>query len=73
MIIVILAAGVIALLAAVGAVGTNRPRHDDETERFHRAAQLTSDWARSGVTRPVMLDEATPAGSRDPAQESVTT
>lgn len=57
MLVVLVALAVILLLVLLGSFGS-RARRNDETERFHRAAHLTSEWARAGVTQPVLLDEA---------------
>jgi hypothetical protein len=44
-----------------------RDRRLQEVDRFHRAGQITSDWARAGVTRPVLVDDAAPRDDADPA------
>lgn len=40
----------------VGLAGTalGRHRHFNEVDRFHRASRMTSEWARAGVTRPII-------------------
>jgi hypothetical protein len=55
-IVIAVAAGIVVLVAAA----FGRHRHFSEVDRFHRASRMTSEWARSGVTRPVMapLDQS---------------
>jgi hypothetical protein len=62
------------LLAAAIVVGAialllprfGRDRRLHEVDRFHRAGQITSGWARDAVTQPVLVDDAAP---RDQAAE----
>jgi hypothetical protein len=57
---VLLAAAVVVGLAAfiLPRFGNDRRLH--EVDRFHRAGQITSEWARSGVTQPVLVEDAAP-------------
>jgi hypothetical protein len=51
---------VVALITAVGAlvlVGLGRSRHFNDIDRFHRASAMTTEWARQGVTTPVIAEE----------------
>ena len=51
---------IVALVGtAVGAllVGLGRGRRFDEVARFHRASAMTTEWARRGVTTPVIATE----------------
>jgi hypothetical protein len=56
------------LLAAAIVVGAialllprfGRDRRLHEVDRFHRAGQITSGWARDAVTQPVLVDDAAP-------------
>ena len=57
MITVLLAVVIAAALLGLGRLLLGRSRTDDEVERFHRARQMTTDWARAGVTQPVFADE----------------
>lgn len=50
LIVIAIGAGIVALSAAA----FSRHRHFNEVDRFHRASRMTSEWARSGVTRPVI-------------------
>lgn len=56
-----LAVVVAAVIVGMGSLYLGRPRRDDEVERFHRARQMTTEWARSGVSRPRLVDDAMPA------------
>lgn len=50
LIVIAVGAGIVLLAATA----FSRHRHFNEVDRFHRASQMTSEWARSGVTRPVI-------------------
>ena len=66
LIVIAVGAGIVVLSAAA----FSRHRHFNEVDRFHRASRMTSEWARSGVTRPVIappedtVDGAESNGSR---------
>ena len=50
----------VVVAAAVVMAGTwiwQPRRRDEEIERFHRARQMTTEWARDGVTRPIFADD----------------
>jgi hypothetical protein len=51
-VLIVIAVG--AGIAVLAATALSRHRHFNEVDRFHRASQMTSEWARSGVTRPVI-------------------
>lgn len=51
-VLLVIAAATIVVIAAAAAV--SRSRHFNEVERFHRASRMTSEWARNGVTKPVV-------------------
>ena len=53
LIVIAVGAGIIVLAAAA----FSRSRHFNEVDRFHRASRMTSEWARSGVTRPVIAEQ----------------
>jgi len=59
---------IVALVAAAAGlllVGLGRSRRFDEVERFHRASAMTTEWARRGVTSPVIaVDEPAEDGER---------
>jgi len=46
-----------AILIGSGAVALGRGRHFNDVERFHRARGITTGWARSGMTRPVVGEQ----------------
>ena len=51
---------VVAIAVAVVAVlvpALSRQRRFNEVDRFHRARAMTTEWARSGVTRPVVSQQ----------------
>jgi hypothetical protein len=58
----VLALLVAAAIIGIGSLLTGRHRYDDEVERFHRARHLTTEWARSGVGRPQLVDDAAEGG-----------
>jgi hypothetical protein len=75
-----LAAAVVvgAIALVLPRLGNDRRLH--EVDRFHKAGQITSDWARAGVTAPVLVDDAAPrddaalpdeAGRADDAEPSL--
>jgi hypothetical protein len=64
MILALLAVVIVVALALVVVRVPSGLRHGDETERFHRAASLTSEWARDGITRPVDTRQFDPATQR---------
>ena len=48
---------VIAVGAIVGgaiALVIGNSRRFDEVDRFHRASRMTTEWARAGVTKPLL-------------------
>jgi hypothetical protein len=57
---VLLAAAVVVGAIALALPRFGRDRRLQEVDRFHRAGQITSDWARAGVTRPPLVDDAAP-------------
>ena len=62
LIVIAVGAGIVVLAATA----FSRSRHFNEVDRFHRASRMTSEWARNGVTRPVIAE---PEDAHD-AQES---
>ena len=55
---------VVAIAVAVVAVlvpALSRQRRFNEVDRFHRARAMTTEWARSGVTRPVVSQPQEPS------------
>lgn len=57
---VLLAAAVIVGIVALILPRFGRDHRLQEVDRFHRAGQITSGWARAGVTQPVLVDDAVP-------------
>jgi hypothetical protein len=65
-VLIVIAVGVgIVLLAATA---FSRNRHFNEVDRFHRASRMTSEWARTGVTRPVIAEQEEDRDARDTHQ-----
>jgi hypothetical protein len=62
-VLIVIAVG--AGIVIVSAAAFSRHRHFNEVDRFHRASRMTSEWARSGVTRPVIAEQD---GARDSAE-----
>jgi hypothetical protein len=50
----------VAFLGALALAALGRSRRFNEIDRFHRASRMTTEWARSGVTRPVIALQETP-------------
>jgi hypothetical protein len=50
----------VAFLGALALAALGRSRRFNEVDRFHRASRMTTEWARSGVTRPVIASQETP-------------
>ena len=55
-VLVVVLAAVAVLLGVAGVVVAGR-RGFDDVEGFHRARDITSGWARDGVTRPLIADD----------------
>lgn len=51
-VLVIVAVG--AAIAGLGLLALGHRSRFDDVDRFHRASQMTSEWARTAVTRPVV-------------------
>jgi hypothetical protein len=67
---VLLAAAVIVCAVALVLPRLGRDHRLHEVDRFHRAGQITSGWARAGVTQPVLVDDAAPRDEdAEPAAE----
>jgi hypothetical protein len=62
-----LAAAVVVGCAALILPRLARDHRLQEVDRFHRAGQITSDWAQAGVTKPVLVDDAAPDDKDDEA------
>ena len=54
-VLIVIAVGAGIVLLAVTAF--SRHRHFNEVDRFHRASRMTTEWARNGVTRPVIAEQ----------------
>lgn len=54
MLAVMLVIAVAALAGGVAALLLGNRRRFTEVDRFHRASRMTSEWARNGVTSPVL-------------------
>jgi hypothetical protein len=50
--LIIIAVG--AIVGGAVALVLGNGRRFDEVERFHRASRMTTEWARAGVTAPVL-------------------
>jgi hypothetical protein len=62
LIVIAVGAGIILLAATA----FSRHRHFSEVDRFHRASRMTTEWARSGVTRPVISEPEDAHDAREP-------
>jgi hypothetical protein len=50
--VIVIAVGAIVGGAVALVIGNSR--RFDEVDRFHRASRMTTEWARRGVTKPVL-------------------
>jgi hypothetical protein len=65
----LLIAAVVVGVAALALPRFGRNRRLEEVDRFHRAGEITSGWARAGVTQPVLVDDAAPRDETPDAPE----
>ena len=66
MLAVLIVIAVVAFIAVFVTAGLGRQRRFNEVDRFHRASQMTSAWARNGVTTPVIASDEEPREARTP-------
>jgi hypothetical protein len=66
-VLIVIAVGAGLVVLAGTALG--RHRHFNEVDRFHRASRMTSEWARAGVTRPVIAPPEQSDGRADAGAE----
>ena len=57
MLAVLVIAAIAVAVVAVLVPALSRQRRFNEVDRFHRARAMTTEWARSGVTRPVVSQQ----------------
>jgi hypothetical protein len=55
--VVLATIAVLAGAAALLVTSLGRHRRFNEVDRFHNAGRLTSEWARSGVTKPLIAEQ----------------
>ena len=65
MLVLVFLVAIAAILLGSGAVALGRGRHFNDVERFHRARGITTGWARSGMTRPVIGEQPTARDERE--------
>ncbi|MDQ1697292.1 MAG: hypothetical protein QOJ03_2645 [Frankiaceae bacterium] len=65
MLAVLVVFAVLFAVVAVSAAAFGRSRRFNEVDRFHRASRMTTEWARSGVTKPVLGDQHSPEEKRE--------
>jgi hypothetical protein len=58
-----------AILIGSGALALGRSRKFNDVERFHRARGITTGWARSGMTRPVVGEQRSPREQRSAREQ----
>jgi len=63
--VVVFLVAIAAILIGSGAVALGRGRHFNDVERFHRARGITTGWARSGMTRPVVGEQRAARDDRE--------
>ncbi|MDQ1684558.1 MAG: hypothetical protein QOC82_1295 [Frankiaceae bacterium] len=65
MLVLVFLLAIAAILIGSGVVAAGRARHFNDVERFHRARGITTGWARSGMTRPVVGEQRAPREQRE--------
>jgi hypothetical protein len=65
--VLLLAVAIAGVAVAFISIALGRGRRFDDVERFHRARQMTTEWARSGVSSPFIA----PQPNGNDARESV--
>lgn len=65
MLVVVFLVAIAAILVGSGVVALGRGRQFNDVERFHRARGITTGWARSGLTRPVVGEQPTGREERE--------
>ena len=66
--VLVLLVAIAAVVVGVGSVLFGAGRGFDDVERFHRARGITTSWAREGVTRPVLAEQARAEHDRESAE-----
>ena len=54
MLAVLVIVGIAVAVVAVVVPAMSRQRRFNEVDRFHRARAMTTEWARSGITSPMV-------------------
>lgn len=65
MLVFVFLVAIAAILVGSGVVALGRSRQYNDVERFHRARGITTGWARSGMTRPVVGKQPTGRDERE--------
>jgi len=65
--VLVLLVVIAAVVVGVGSVVFGSGRSFDDVERFHRARGITTNWARQGVTQPLIAAQPQPGQEREPA------
>lgn len=65
MLVLVFLVAIAAILVGSGALALGRGRHFNDVERFHRARGITTGWARSGMTRPVVGEQRSAREERE--------
>lgn len=65
MLVVVFLVAIAAILVGSGVVALGRSRQFNDVERFHRARGITTGWARSGMTRPVVGEQRSAREERE--------
>lgn len=68
MLAVVVVIAVVTVVAGFMLLGLGRRNRFSDVERFHRASAMTSEWARTAVTRPVIAAQETPADAERRAE-----
>ena len=53
---VLVVVAVVCVLAGAALAAASRSRRFDEVERFHHARRMTTEWAKQGVTTPLVTE-----------------
>lgn len=67
MLVLLFAVAIAVVVITFVSIGLGRSRRFDDVERFHRAREMTTEWARSGVSQPLIAPQGLPDDARESA------
>jgi hypothetical protein len=66
--VLLLAVAIAGVVIGLVSLAVGRHRRFDDVERFHRARQMTTEWSRAAVSRPLIAAQPSPDEMREPAE-----